>query len=368
MITVLADDITGAAEIAGIGLRFGLNVRFDFAGQLQEIPSADVWVIASDTRSLPEKEACETVQKTAEFLSDNRIRSIFKKIDSALRGHVKPEIDALLAVIPKKQVFILPANPEMGRTIQDRVYYINDQPLNETSFADDPDFPAYCALVDKRLNIIPGGNYQAQDCVHPNDFQAYAELASTDDTVLPVGGSAFFESYLQTCFPNVRKLKTIVNQSFSLGNMVLMVCGSTHETAKRFIRETKDFSIVEIPLQEITGNDWANRIVERFQRHKRILLTVSGHCSVTNDVSASQIKDCLASITRQVIRQYPVEELFIEGGATAYALIRACGFSALIPVEEYARGVVRLKIPDKENLYVTIKPGSYEWPENLFQI
>ncbi|MDR2145168.1 MAG: four-carbon acid sugar kinase family protein, partial [Tannerella sp.] len=116
MLTVLADDVTGAAEIAGVCLRYGLSVTFDFDFNIRRLPSTEVWVIASDTRSMPEKEACDAVRKIARRLKTLKVQAVFKKIDSALRGTVLPEIEALCEYFPAEKILILPGNPETGRT------------------------------------------------------------------------------------------------------------------------------------------------------------------------------------------------------------------------------------------------------------
>jgi uncharacterized protein YgbK (DUF1537 family) len=102
-----------------------------------------------------------------------------------------------------------------------------------------------------------------------------------------------------------------------------------------------------------------------FNRCRRLL--IAPEAVQRQDVSPETIKNLLAEISRQFLLRCPVEELFIEGGATAYACFQANGFASLVPDKEYARGVIRLALPGKEKLRITIKPGSYEWPENLFQ-
>jgi uncharacterized protein YgbK (DUF1537 family) len=363
MITVLADDITGAAEITGIGLRFPLRIAFDFDFNIKQIPAADVWVIASDTRSLPEKEACETVKKIAVFLRDNEIHSLFKKIDSALRGHIARETEILLEYLPQKQAFILPANPEMGRVIEKGIYFIHNRALNETSFAHDPDFPAQSASVETILNKTRSRRLLIPDCVRIEDLREYARRI--DDETLPVGGSAFFEAYLQACYPSQEPEISSKKRPVSLGSPLLMVCGSTHETSKRFIRENQAFDVIEIPAHAVSTKHWTDKISERLQQHKRVLITVSGNDFSTS--TAETVKSFSAEIVKQVLETCPVEELFIEGGATAYACLRSIGFPSLLPVEEYDRGVVRMKVAGREKLHITIKPGSYDWPENLFQ-
>jgi uncharacterized protein YgbK (DUF1537 family) len=353
MITVLADDITGAAEIAGICLRFGLSVAFDFDFKIGEVPSADVWIIASDTRSMPEKTACESVQKTALYLKAKGIKHIYKKIDSALRGHIIPEINVLLDLMPYKQTLILPANPEMGRTIRNGIYYIDNLPLNETAFANDPDFPAESATVSEILK-----KFITPDCISTDNFKTFAQLM--DAETLPVGGSAFFETYLQNHFPSATPCRDVARQVSTIGHNILMICGSTHENSKRFIWETKTFDVIEIPKQEL--EQWTPKYI--FADRKRILVTVKNDETIT--ISPEKVKLSLARITKELLENYPIEELFIEGGATAYACLQACGISSLVPIEEYARGVVRMRIPGREKLHITIKPGSYPWSEKLF--
>ena len=55
MIVVLADDLTGAAELGGIGLRFNLDVEIDMAVNPQS--KARLLIISTDTRSMKRKQA-----------------------------------------------------------------------------------------------------------------------------------------------------------------------------------------------------------------------------------------------------------------------------------------------------------------------
>jgi uncharacterized protein YgbK (DUF1537 family) len=55
MIAVIADDLTGAAELAGIGLNY--NLKTEISTVIDPNCSADLLIIATNTRSLPETEA-----------------------------------------------------------------------------------------------------------------------------------------------------------------------------------------------------------------------------------------------------------------------------------------------------------------------
>ncbi|MDR0541788.1 MAG: four-carbon acid sugar kinase family protein [Dysgonamonadaceae bacterium] len=387
MLTVLADDITGAAEIAGVCLRFGLSVTFDFDFNIQGLPATDVWIIASDTRSLPEQEACDTVRKTARCLQELQVRTVFKKIDSALRGHIVPEIKALQEYIPVEEAFILPANPENGRIIREGNYYINEKPLHQTAFARDPDFPAKTASVRALLQLTENNTqWLTPDIISPTDYKTYS--LKIRQGILPAGGSAFFEQYvlchsaldaeLRSNRPdqspeNKRGMADQVrhDNTYKATNL-LMICGSTHDNSRCFIRNDRQFQKIEIPrkeVQEYLYTDKSERFIRNavsiFDKYKKLLLSVE--TGKESAATASEVKRLLAKITQALLSLCPVEELMIEGGATAYACLQATGFSSLVPVKEYARGVVRLKISGKDNLFLTIKPGSYEWPEKIIR-
>ena len=166
MIIVIADDLTGAAEIAGIGHSYGLSTALliDVADNL---PVSDLIVIATDTRSMTEQDAvnethriCQAIKLGLPKLTEARyaamtplkraqamakqddILHLFKKTDSALRGHVHLELRALIEESRYEQVMYMPANPSMGRTIRGGRYFVNGLPIDQTDFSRDPEFPA----------------------------------------------------------------------------------------------------------------------------------------------------------------------------------------------------------------------------------
>ena len=158
MIAVIADDITGAAEMAGIAHRLGLRVKLTM--QPESASDCDVLVIATDTRSMTEEEAAAGSARVAGALGAMpEVDSLFKKTDSALRGHVVAELEAILANTGYRKALYLPANPSKGRTIRDGVYYIGGKPLHETDFSFDPEFPAFSSRLIERLPMCEEKNH-----------------------------------------------------------------------------------------------------------------------------------------------------------------------------------------------------------------
>ena len=91
MIIVIADDITGAAELAGIGLGYGLRVKL--SDDVRQFDQTDLLVIYSNTRSMQKKDAVNEMSRLTASASKLNPSLIYKKTDSVLRGHVVPELE-----------------------------------------------------------------------------------------------------------------------------------------------------------------------------------------------------------------------------------------------------------------------------------
>jgi hypothetical protein len=159
---IIADDITGAAEIAGIAWRKGLKVRLMvYQPNMPTTPlsswrgaGGEVLILATDTRSGTEEEAVKTIETLFNSPLQGGVGGglIFKKTDSVLRGHVAAELEALMRLTGKSNTLLIPQNPSKRRIVKDGIYYINGTPLDQTSFAYDPEFPAKTSLVNKLIS------------------------------------------------------------------------------------------------------------------------------------------------------------------------------------------------------------------------
>ena len=83
MIIVLADDFSGAAELAGIGFRYGLNVQIQL--EFLENTEADILIIDTNTRSESKDAAIEkTIQFIKNIQQSKEPLDFFKKVDSVM--------------------------------------------------------------------------------------------------------------------------------------------------------------------------------------------------------------------------------------------------------------------------------------------
>src|SRR4030095_1180216 len=148
-IVVIADDLSGAAELAGIANLRGLSSEVQRA--FDPDCDADLIAIDTDSRRLPQEEAARRVDSVARIVISARPAWIYKKVDAVLRGNVRAEIEAILRVMATSLAVLAPANPSRGRTIKGGQLLIDGLPLHESLFRQDPEQPRNTSNVAELL-------------------------------------------------------------------------------------------------------------------------------------------------------------------------------------------------------------------------
>ena len=97
-------------------------------------------------------------------------------------------------------------------------------------------------------------------------------------------------------------------------------------------------------------------------QYSPLMPTVAKGCNTI----AALLSGKTAAAVYDIFQKTDICELIVEGGSTASAICRHLQFRRFFPVIEIARGVVRMKVQEKHNLYLTVKPGSYDWPGTLW--
>src|SRR4051812_30366042 len=129
-ILAIADDLTGAAEIAAAGLRHGLPSRLERSPVNRFEPG--LTVLDTDTRNFQARDVNATLAKFVHPDVAKQVDLIYKKTDSVLRGPILAELNAIMPSIGVKSSVLVPQNPSRGRTIFRGAYSIAGIPLAET--------------------------------------------------------------------------------------------------------------------------------------------------------------------------------------------------------------------------------------------
>ena len=383
MIAVIADDFTGAAELGGVGLRYGLSVEIDT--EIPKNPNVDLLVISTDSRTLTVEDAYNRVYIVARDLYKIGVKWVYKKTDSVMRGHIFPELKAIYNASDKKKLLCVPANPTLGRTISDGTYFIMGKLLHETGFSEIPgfDFTSSNVLELLRSNssmktcVVKNSDEIPEETICIGEASSFYDLKNWSkclgDDVIPAGAADFFTALLEESGYKINLRAT--EQTIELGKNALFVFGSAYIKSRNFITEAKNhgFKVCAIPIELFNNhskpenylNQWADEVIEEFNHNSRVIVAINQPI-IRVDSFSYQLREYIAKLVKKVLKKVHINELFIEGGATVSSVVNKVKIKKFIPVQELAHGVIRMKVAGETDLYLTIKPGSYKWPENLW--
>ncbi|MEM1045158.1 MAG: 3-oxo-tetronate kinase [Pseudomonadota bacterium] len=143
-IGVIADDFTGATDIAGLLKRVGYRV-IQIIGVPEDAgpyPPADAVVVALKSRTAPVDDAVSESLAALDWFERRDVRQVIFKycstFDSTPAGNIGPVADALLDRTGEEIAVIIPAFPENGRTIYNGHLFVGDVLLENSSMRDHP--------------------------------------------------------------------------------------------------------------------------------------------------------------------------------------------------------------------------------------
>jgi len=426
MIGVIADDLTGAAEIGAVGLRHKLRAEVVLAGE----PSgeADLVCLDTDSRACAPGEAAERAARAARRMRQHRAGWLYKKTDSVLRGNVTPEIEAIVAALGLDGVLLVPANPSLGRTIVGGHYFVRGQLVHETEFARDPKYPRLSShvrelvgtpatlplLVRRAEEGLPERGIVIGDAANLTDLRQWAALRQHG--WLMAGGADFFGALLteetaggisQATSESAhlplprrggegRRVGERIEEEPRTSNALLtlrlspsegergetdcrpakelFVCGSASEVTRDFVarQKARRVRMFSLPPEVASGGSFeagrltslVDEVVAGLKGADRVILHIS--LPPMKDLAIAEILALhLVRVAEQVIPLAGVGHVFAEGGATAVGLARQMAWHRFQVTAELAPGVVTLSPHGGSFTLLTIKPGSYPWPEGI---
>lgn len=215
MIGLIADDLTGACDT---GVQFGRagfttwvsvaafarssfhqrgfsdlrfsTVGFDHRsadGFARGVAQRDDLVVAVNTESRHDSPdvAADKVMRAADLLAKAGMTTVYKKIDSALRGNVAAEVGALMRKFPDRLVLIAPAYPDQGRTTLAGHQLVHGVRVSESEFAHD----ALTPVTESHIPTILTRDASGGSCeVHADEIYivSLAALRQGDRLVLQI--------------------------------------------------------------------------------------------------------------------------------------------------------------------------------------
>jgi D-threonate/D-erythronate kinase len=334
---LIADDLTGACDTGVQFVRCGLSCRVELNLSSPRVPAmSDVLAFNTNSRSDSPAEGRRKIEELAVGCSHLRAGTVFKKIDSTLRGNVGEEIATTLRAFQCDLAIIAPAFPAMRRLVRGGMLHWVDAsgsgqidiggvlaqqgisrekliPLNSAS----PDL-----VSELDAHVLDGKQFFVMDCESQHDLHfAVAVGTAISHRLLWVGsaglGIALAERLAKSGSRNFVSAMTNVP--------MLFVIGSTHPVTLR----QKEMLLTATDAVEVTPTADAVSVARGALRDKRHLVVSSEH-GKHSEASLRDFLDRLSGLR--------IAGLFLSGGDTATMVCNAIGTRSIDLRAEIERG------------------------------
>lgn len=411
---VIADDFTGATDIAGFLVSAGLRTvqlnqpSAEEVLRTAEISEAEAIVVGLKTRSAPSRQAVDASLEAARALrTAGAKRFVFKycsTFDSTAQGNIGPVTDALLDDLGLDFTVVVPALPVNGRTVYRGHLFVGDDPLDESGMRHHPVTP----MTDSNLVRLMSAQSRGHAIAVPYDVVrqgAEAVRSSLDDA--RSGGARYAvldtleESHLQTIGEACKDMVLVTGGS-GVGGAVGRVLASDMDRSAARPAPTDSWIGTAGPGIVLSGSasEMTNRQVARYRELAPALpldvgrITADGPAYLEevlawvggNGPSATRLDPLVyatagAERVRSLQREHgaertseAIEEFFaqiahgvlengytrfvVAGGETSGAVTQALGVSAFRVGPQIAPGVPWMKSTDGR-LDLALKSGNF---------
>lgn len=371
MIRVFADDLTGAAELAGMCKQHGLKTILTLVPEAQD--HAEAIVYCTDSRSMDLASSLVVTRQFLEPIASATNGMVYKKTDSVLRGHVMEELLLQMHQMGYQRVLFIPQNPSMGRIITNGQYFVNGKMLSDTSFANDPEFPRKTADVvdmlsgqDAEVHVmhyddqLPATGIIVGEASCREDLEQW--VSRIDQGMMLAGGGDFFQAILEQRYGTV--LPAVLS---SPEQPFLYISGTSFQSSVDYIQalaiESDLVHYIDASILEgIDIEKWLSHCANAINENKRAMIAFDPSLQGQALYSALFLREKMASIISALLSMTTIKEIMIEGGSTAMAILDELNLPYWVPDAVFRRGVVRMQ--DAHQQYaITLKPGSYPLPD-----
>ena len=378
----IADDFTGATDLAGLLRRsgFAVNLRLGVPDGPRDDCSA-FEVIALKIRSVPVADAVAQARAAQDWLADHGAERFYWKycstFDSMPEGNIGPVAEALMAASGGTQTLYCPAFPENGRSVYMGHLFVGDMPLDESPMKDHPLTPMrdsslprllepqVTKQVDKitRKDVAEGPDavraalsrseaaHIVADAVEDSDLTTLAE--ATWDMPLLTGGSA-----LAMPLPQVYADHGLIKEAATaavppvLDEGTLVLSGScsamTRAQVAQYLTRGSGYQLDPIALAEGGLNQALDWLAAQPKGAPLIAYATAepdavaaAQAALGTDTASAVVEDALAALAALAVaaRDRGIRRIVVAGGETSGAVSLALGLQSLTVGPEICPGV-----------------------------
>jgi 3-dehydrotetronate 4-kinase len=398
---VIADDFTGAGDIASMLARQGMHTVLVTRLENTAAVEAEAGVVALKSRSIPRLQAVSQSLAALSWLKAQGCRQfIFKycsTFDSTPEGNIGPVAEALAQALDARSVAFCPSFPANGRSVYQGYLFVNDRLLSESGMEyhplnpmTDPNLRRWLALQSSRsVGLIEHGTVQQGaaavrasvarlsepffivDAIYDYDLVILGEALV--DAPLITGGSGIalglpnnyrnaglLGKYRKT-LRGVKGPAVILAGSCSLATRAQIACHSTTAPA------------MQINVEALMRGDNVLPILTAFAQDNKDALPLIYSSNQPSAIQAFQQRYGAAQPAARLDRLFGdlatacaeqgFARIIAPGGETSGAVVTALGIAAFDVGPEIAPGVPCLCANLPKPLSLVLKSGNFGAPD-----
>lgn len=405
LLGVIADDFTGASDIANTLAKGGLaTVQFLGVPTKAAPESCEAGVVALKSRSIAAEDAVALSIEAFEWLRAQGCRQfVFKycsTFDSTPEGNIGPVGDALAQALGVKGVPACPAFPTTGRTVYQGHLFVDDRLLSESGLENhplnpmtDPDIRRWLARQSQEpVGLVPWAVVREGGAAIRHALDAAADRgerlvivdAISDDDLLAIG-DACLDAPLITGGSGIalglprnfirQGLATGQGSAFDgvAGPGAILAGSCSRATLGQIEVHRQDHAVLQVEVEAVMEGAVTPEALAAFvHAHEgeaplvyssalpekvRALQEVHGREAIATAL------DALFAETAARLVYDGVRRLVVAGGETSGAVVSALALDAVAIGPEIDPGVPALAAADGRPLALALKSGNFGGPD-----
>lgn len=396
MIGVIADDVTGATDVAAALSRAGLRTLFSLTTDIgEDVTDADAIVIGLKTRSIAVPDAIaqslEALAALQRVGADRFYLKYCSTFDSTPEGNIGPVTEALMEQLGAGITVTTPSAPLHGRTVYRGHLFVGDELLNQTHMREHPITPMLDSSVPALLapqvsggvGMLPletvrdgadairaaitaagerGERHLVVDSVSEADLAAVAEAVEGDPLV---AGSA---GLIGAIALRQRGLGTVAGGP-PAGPTAILAGSCSRRTLEQVaqFRESDGAAHQLVAEPGQSAEDLAARALswwDELPQNTSALIYSSSPAHERDDriPDAGALYEQAAGLIARQLAKRGVRRMLVAGGETSGEVVQALGIRVAAVGEEAALGAPWIHDTERD-LHLVLKSGNFGEPE-----
>ena len=397
---IVADDITGALDTGVQLVKRNIPVRIllDPGCADWDSPDYPVLALAPETRRLSPAGAYRAAASIFQQARGLGIPYIYKKTDSALRGNIGAELQAMADAFGNEPICFAPAFPAAGRVTRDGIHSINGVPVADSPFGQDPFTPVTMSFIPAWLkekgltnpsrvmtegvaaDALPWGAMEGVILVYDAESDArLCQIASSaqKNSIRLLAGCAGFAQALPLLIGHKGKPPLphalLCNSHSISGDALTVFSGSLNRITAEQIGYAVRHGFKQMNLsgrilsgggrEGLPGLHCADATAgpDAFLMDDTIVNTAPADATSIGDTytleDSREVSERLCMVAERLLRRRPGLFWMVVGGDTLMALMRRLAIQSIIPLCEIEAGVVLARATPGDYLFAAKSGG-----------